>query len=112
MEENKVCKFDPEVGMVLEDKRRRRVTVEIIEEDGSYTTQVQYECNGCAIFAFDQLEEKAGMHKETTNILIRCSTLDIANALKADDSLEPVREILVLKEHASMLMRMMGGKEE
>lgn len=112
MEANKVNRFDPEVGMVFEDKRRRRVTVEIIEEDGSYTTQWQHECNGCAIFAFDQLEEKTGMHKEAASIMIRCSTLDIANALKSHDSLEPVRKLLVLKEHASMLMRMMGGKEE
>ena len=101
-------------GYEFEDKRRLRVTLSYINEDGTLEEVTNNECSGAFVFAFDGWDKDKGVHDVCCKTGVKVSELDLAGAILADEELEGVNEIinaaLVEKKLKELVERVIHGK--
>lgn len=101
-------------GYEFEDKRRLRVTLSYINEDGTLEEVTNKECSGAFVFAFDGWNKGRGAHDVCCKTGVKVSELDLASTILADEELEGVSEIinaaLTEKRLKELVERVMHGQ--
>ena len=100
----------------FEDKRKILVTLQYVNEDGTLEEITKGECEGAFVAQFNEWNAEHGAHNGCKKCVVKCSELDVATMILADDQLEGVSDMIAShhakKSFGKMLKDMMAMADD
>lgn len=96
-------------GYEFEDKRRVRLTLSYVNEDGSLDEIDTVECEGVFTMAFKGWDKEIGAHNGCRKVGVKVSELSIAGSLLSDEELQGVCGMIAAERAEEAVKRLIGG---
>lgn len=96
-------------GYEFEEKRRVRLTLSYVNEDGSLDEIESVDCDGAFAFAFNDWDKETGAHNGCRKTAVKVSELDMAGSLLSDEELQGVCGMIAVARAEEAVNRLIGG---